>query len=94
MSKTATYKPIAKVRLYVEAALAPDTILTLSSKHHHYVRHVMRVEAKDRVALFNGKQGEWFAHIETAGAKITTLRVSEQFRPQIASPTSPYFSAH
>ena len=86
MPQTVTYKPIAKVRLYVEDDLAPDTILTLTNKHHHYVRHVMRVEKQDRVALFNGAQGEWLAHIETLGTKETTLRVIARLRPQTASP--------
>jgi 16S rRNA (uracil1498-N3)-methyltransferase len=56
--------PGGKVRLHVEAALEDDARVPLSPPQAHYLLHVMRARAGDRVTLFNGRDGEWLARIE------------------------------
>ena len=37
--------------------------LTLNKKQSHYLKNVMRIELKDKISIFNEKDGEWFASI-------------------------------
>lgn len=61
MADTEAYK--AATRLYVEADLAPGQAVALSSDQGHYLQHVLRRKPGDRLALFNGRDGEWTAEI-------------------------------
>jgi 16S rRNA (uracil1498-N3)-methyltransferase len=71
-----------KVRLFVEVALCEGARVVLSAPQAHYLRHVMRAHAGDRVRLFNGCDGEWLARIDEAGRCDCTLvcerRTAEQ----------------
>src|SRR6187551_120672 len=60
-------EPGGKVRLYVDAPLAEGAQVTASEGQAHYLLHVMRAKAGDRVSLFNGRDGEWLAQIRGAG---------------------------
>ncbi|MBC8337624.1 MAG: 16S rRNA (uracil(1498)-N(3))-methyltransferase [Alphaproteobacteria bacterium] len=73
-------------RLYVEGSLVLGGGLTLSPPQAHYLCHVMRLKAGDRVALFNGRDGEWSAVLENAGKKTCDVRVEHQFRDQTEDP--------
>ena len=37
--------------------------LTLNKKQSHYLKNVMRLELKDKISIFNEKDGEWVASI-------------------------------
>ncbi|MHA3976157.1 16S rRNA (uracil(1498)-N(3))-methyltransferase [Halovulum sp. GXIMD14794] len=70
-----------KIRLYVDAPLAAGTELLLEAQAH-YLTGVMRQGAGDAVALFNGRDGEWRAVIESAAKKRVSVRVEAQTAPQ------------
>ncbi len=70
-----------KTRLYVEEALATGASLTLGKDQSHYLVNVMRMGEGARVLLFNGRDGEWSAVIESASKKAATLAVEARTRP-------------
>ncbi len=71
-----------KARLYVTDALHAGGSVTLADDQAHYLRHVLRLEAGQAVALFNGHDGEWRAAIAEAGKKGVRLDLETQLRPQ------------
>jgi 16S rRNA (uracil1498-N3)-methyltransferase len=52
----------------------------------HYLLHVLRLKTGDRVALFNGRDGEWLAHIDGFGRGWCSLAVIGRRRPQTVEP--------
>lgn len=54
-----------KIRLFVPDPLAAAARVVLSRGQAHYLGRVMRLHAGDGVVLFNGRDGEWSAEIET-----------------------------
>ena len=56
-------EPGGGVRLFVEAPLGDGARIELNEAQAHYLLHVMRAKAGDRLALFNGRDGEWRARI-------------------------------
>lgn len=73
-------------RLYVESELAKGGRVTLDRGQAHYLGRVMRLHAGDHVSLFNGKDGEWTAAIETAGKSRVSAIIESQNRSQEAEP--------
>jgi 16S rRNA (uracil1498-N3)-methyltransferase len=73
-----------ETRLFVEADLAAGAAIELVPDQAHYLRSVLRLEAGDRVALFNGRDGEFAARIERVGKTACGLAVEDQRRPQDA----------
>jgi 16S rRNA (uracil1498-N3)-methyltransferase len=71
-------------RLYVDAPLAGNGIVTLDRGQAHYLKRVLRLTDGDGILVFNGRDGEWHASLE-AGARETALRVGKQTRPQISA---------
>ncbi|HUH86335.1 MAG TPA: 16S rRNA (uracil(1498)-N(3))-methyltransferase [Stellaceae bacterium] len=69
-------------RLYVTADLAAGLSLELAPPQAHYLRDVLRLAPGATLALFNGRDGEWLAHIDRFGKNAGTLVVAEQRRPQ------------
>jgi 16S rRNA (uracil1498-N3)-methyltransferase len=55
-----------KARLYVTGDLGEGVAVTLDEGQAHYLLHVLRAREGNRVALFNGRDGEWLAEIATA----------------------------
>jgi 16S rRNA (uracil1498-N3)-methyltransferase len=74
------------VRLYVEGALGAGAQVRPSDAQAHYLLHVMRAKAGDRVSLFNGCDGEWLADIAEVTKKSCTLVCAKQTRPQSGTP--------
>ena len=58
-----------RTRLYVTANLAPGASVPASEGQAHYLLHVMRAKAGQRLRLFNGRDGEWLAEIAQAGKR-------------------------
>ena len=75
-----------KVRLYVAAGLAEGVQVPLADGQAHYLIHVMRAKAGDRVGLFNGRDGEWVAEIEAITKRGVTLVCRKQVRAQTGLP--------
>ena len=71
-------------RLFVQAALAPDTTIPLDRGQANYLVNVLRLRAGEQVLVFNGRDGEWRAGLVVEGRKRVALVVSEQTRPQPA----------
>ena len=61
-------------------------MLTLNKDQSHYLVKVMRAKTGDKVALFNGKHGEWSATVQEPDKKATSLQLTHQTRPQQAEP--------
>jgi 16S rRNA (uracil1498-N3)-methyltransferase len=79
-------EPGGKVRLYVEAALDAGARVDLSDAQAHYLLHVMRARAGDRICLFNGRDGEWLAALTQVTKKSCTLVCAKPTRPQSDTP--------
>ena len=73
-------------RLFVTAALEPGATVILDEGQTHYLLHVLRARAGDRVLLFNGRDGEWQAEIATAGKRGIALRLLSRRAPQTGVP--------
>jgi 16S rRNA (uracil1498-N3)-methyltransferase len=71
-------------RLFVQAALAPDTVVALDRAQTNYLVNVLRLRPGDPVLAFNGRDGEWRAGLVAEGKKRVALAVNEQTRPQPA----------
>jgi 16S rRNA (uracil1498-N3)-methyltransferase len=66
----------------VEAALAAGQRIRLSPPQAHYLLHVMRARAGDRVSLFNGRDGEWLAVVAEATRRDCVLACDRQMSAQ------------
>ena len=75
-------EPGGKVRLYVEAALGEGARVAPDESQAHYLLHVMRAKAGDRVSLFNGRDGEWLARIEDVTKRGCALVCEKQTQTQ------------
>ena len=60
---------VAKIRLYVDQPLGQGQTVPLDRDQAHYLFGVMRLGQGDRVALFNGRDGEWQADVSQAGKR-------------------------
>jgi 16S rRNA (uracil1498-N3)-methyltransferase len=83
-SATASFRP--KLRLFADLPLAGGTALEPSPGQSHYLLTVMRLAEGDRVALFNGQDGEWLGVIESVQRRRCRVAVSERLRPQQPEP--------
>lgn len=69
-------------RLYVSADLQPGASVVLPDHQAHYLKNVMRAETGSSVRLFNGRDGEWHATIESIDKKKAVLASQSQIRTQ------------
>lgn len=74
------------LRLYVPSDLGNDLGVVLDKNQSHYVATVMRRVEGDKVALFNGRDGEWLGHLQEVHKNHCLIHVTEQLRPQIKEP--------
>ena len=75
-------------RLYVDAALAEGAILSLEDAQAHYLIHVMRRAAGDPLRLFNDRDGEFDAVIDSVGRKAVAARIGRMLRRAGEEPSS------
>ena len=61
-------------RLFVDERLEARREVPLSREQGHYLTGVLRLAGGDPVRVFNGRDGEWLAHVAEAGRKAVTLR--------------------
>ncbi len=89
-TKAAADAPQAKfpvrTRLFVADALAAGATVGLKPSQAHYLRHVLRLQAGDAVALFNGEDGEWAGTIAGFGKGWASVDVGARRRAQTAEP--------
>lgn len=74
------------IRLHVAAALAEGETIAVTAAQAHYLAHVMRRGPGDMLRLFNGRDGEFAARIETVRRERATLRVEHRTHAQIQGP--------
>lgn len=71
----------AKIRLYVDHPLGAGQSVPLDRGQAHYLFGVMRQAVGGRIALFNGRDGEWQADITRVGKRDGALRCTIQSKP-------------
>ena len=76
----------AKIRLFVEQALALGQPVALNGDQAHYLFAVMRLAKGALVLLFNGRDGEWRARVAEAGKRGGILICAEQTQAQRLPP--------
>jgi 16S rRNA (uracil1498-N3)-methyltransferase len=69
-------------RLYVDRDLQPGQTLALPEAQAHYLRSVLRQVPGDAVRLFNGRDGEYKAVLDSVDKKSVTARCEILIRPQ------------
>jgi 16S rRNA (uracil1498-N3)-methyltransferase len=70
------------IRLFVEATLAPGTIIDATESQAHYLGSVMRRTIGDPLQLFNGRDGEWAGRLVSVSRGKATVAVETLLRPQ------------
>jgi 16S rRNA (uracil1498-N3)-methyltransferase len=75
-----------ETRLYVTADLAEAASVGLDHAQAHYLRSVLRLSQGARIALFNGRDGEWAARLEGLGKGWASLLVEARLRAQEEEP--------
>lgn len=76
----------AKIRLFADMALVPGTEAVLPENPSHYLCTVMRLEAGDNLAIFNGHDGEYECTLVKPHKKNAVIRINRQSRPFSAAP--------
>lgn len=75
-----------RIRLFVEDDLASGGGFTLGRDQSHNLQDVMRRGVGDRVAIFNGRDGEFWAELTEMRRGAVSLSLGEQFRGQVPEP--------
>ncbi len=68
------------------ASEAAPGLLTLLSEEGHHVRRVLRLRAGDRLAVFDGRGGEWQAELVECDARQVTVRLADPISRLVESP--------
>jgi len=71
-----------RVRLFVDQPLAAGAGVPLAQNQAHYLGQVMRRKAGDELVVFNGRDGEWRALIETLARGRGQIMPQQQTRAQ------------
>ena len=71
----------ARIRLFVDQALAPGQAIGLTADQAHYLFSVMRLGPGASVLVFNGRDGEWRAEVAEAGRRGGVLLAREMTAP-------------
>ena len=70
-----TYTP--PIRLFVEADLVKGATLSLDKEQAHYLGHVMRRSAGDRLEIFNGRTDSFIAELTVISRKSASVQLVE-----------------
>ncbi len=74
------------IRLFVDSDLTPGAHVALSREQSHYLSNVMRQKEGATVHVFNGRDGEWQAIIDTVSKRDVTLKAEVQAQSQETEP--------
>lgn len=80
-------------RLFVETPLAPGADVPADAAQFNYLANVLRMEDGAELLLFNGRDGEWLAHVTFPSRKKIVLRTSKRTRMQTPAPDLHYLFA-
>ncbi len=70
-------------RLWVDGDLATRQAVPLGEPQLHYLTRVMRLTQGDAVVLFNGRDGEWLAHLDDKAATVAKKLRDQTREPDI-----------
>ena len=70
-----------KIRLFVDHSLGEAQLVPLDRDQANYLFAVMRLSIGDAILVFNGKDGEWQAHISEGNKKSATLKCTLKTQP-------------
>ncbi len=73
-------------RLFVTADLVERGFAALDEAQAKYLTRVLRLSEGDRVRIFNGRDGEWEASIDTVQGRSVLLKAESRIRQQSATP--------
>ena len=73
-------------RLHLPEPLAAGASLVVEGDRVHYLRNVLRLREGAEVRPFNGRDGEWRAHIGPGGRHRLELTVDERLRAPVPEP--------
>jgi 16S rRNA (uracil1498-N3)-methyltransferase len=79
-------KQYGSIRLYADAPLAAGATIEATAAQAHYLGSVMRRSRGDAVRLFNGRDGEFDARIESIRRDVASLHVVQRLRAQAPEP--------
>ena len=74
------------IRLHVGEDLSEARRIELGSDQAHYLTRVMRLGVESPLLLFNGRDGEWRAHLAETGKRGCVLAIEARVRPQDVGP--------
>jgi len=77
---------MSMIRLYLPIQLSSDRIVELPKEQAHYLANVMRKKTGDEIAVFNGKDGQWQAHIADISKRNCSLTIAGQTKKQKPEP--------
>ncbi len=80
-------------RLFIDSDLSPDHIYSCDSSQANYLLNVLRMKAGDNIYVFNGRDGEWKAAIESGKKNKCTLEIVEKVREQTKAQDIEYLFA-
>lgn len=75
-----------RIRLFVGYDLVGGLAVPVTNDQHNYLRNVMRCKDGDRVALFNGRDGEWLARISYLTKSRCIMIIEQNLRLQHPPP--------
>jgi len=74
------------VRLYIDSQLDTGKLILLQEHQAHYLRNVRRLTSQNSIHLFNERDGEWLATLETLSKSKVMAEVKQQVRMAIKEP--------
>lgn len=80
-------------RLFVDAHLAGGVAISCEDARANYLLNVLRLREGDAILIFNGRDGEWRAELETVRKRDCILRATVCVRPQRSGPNVDYVFA-
>lgn len=69
-------------RLFIDRPLNIGGNATIEGPAHHYLKNVLRIETGAKVRLFNGRDGEFAATVQSADKKAIHVVIDKQLRAQ------------
>ncbi len=84
---------VTSQRLFVEHPLEPGAKVPCTPEQASYLRAVLRLGDGDEILIFNGRDGEWKAHLSEAGKRGAVLEALDRVRPQEGGPDIHYLFA-
>jgi 16S rRNA (uracil1498-N3)-methyltransferase len=80
-------------RLFIDAPLRDGAKVDLGADQANYLLNVLRLRDGARILVFNGREGEFAARLESASRKGARLAIGERLRPQETPPDLDYLFA-